>query len=61
MKTDTTTIHSPEATIAQALFDYSGSGQGCDDMLADIALSQAKEIMKALKEQGFTVFRGMQQ
>jgi predicted RNA binding protein YcfA (HicA-like mRNA interferase family) len=30
-------------------------------MLADIALSQAKEIMKALKEQGFTVFRGMQQ
>lgn len=48
-------MNTPHDTIAQALFDFSGSGQGVDDMLADIAASQATAILDSLKANGWLI------
>lgn len=48
----------PEAlkdVIVGALMEYSGSGQGVDDMLYDIACGQADQIVAALHLFGWEV------
>lgn len=41
--------------IADALFEFSGSGQGVDDMLAAIAEAQSDVILSALSAAGYRV------
>ncbi len=41
--------------IARALVDWSGSGQGADDMLAEIANGQADAILAALTAGGYRI------
>jgi hypothetical protein len=45
----------PREIIAQSLFDFSGSGQGVDDMLEAIAFEQSHAIFNDLKTAGFTI------
>lgn len=50
----------PEAQgiIADALFDWGGSGQGVDDMLQSIAASQANAVCEALARDGYWLMKG---
>ena len=41
--------------VAKALYDWAGSGQGVDDMLAAIAEGQADDILDALTDAGWTL------
>lgn len=41
--------------IARALYEWSGSGQGVDDMLAEIAMAQSDAILAALEAAGYVV------
>lgn len=46
---------SAKEVIAMALYEYSGSGQGVDDMLAEIAMAQTDAILAALEAAGYVV------
>ena len=48
---------SPRDVIVKALFDWAGSGQGVDDMLAEIAQAQSDAILSALAAAGYRVVR----
>jgi hypothetical protein len=45
----------PREVIAQSLFDFSGSGQGVDDMLEAIAFEQSHAIFNDLKTAGYSI------
>ena len=47
----------PFEIIAGALLDYSGSGQGVDEMLIAIAEGQASAILEELEQEGWCVVR----
>lgn len=47
----------PKPTIVGALFTFSGSGQGVDDMLLDIAKGQTEQILSDLNDDGFVIVR----
>ena len=46
---------SAREVIAQTLFEFSGSGQGVDDMLAEIANAQTETIIDALTAAGYRI------
>ena len=46
---------SAKEVIAAALFEWGGSGQGVDDILAEIATAQAVAILAALDAAGLVV------
>lgn len=47
----------PKPTIVGALFTFSGSGQGVDDMLIEIAKGQADQILSDLNDDGFVIVK----
>lgn len=46
---------SAREVIAQTLFEFSGNGQGVDDMLAEIANAQTETIIDALTAAGYRI------
>lgn len=57
MYTETSGAKSPSEVIAAALLEYSGSGQGVDDMLVEIAQSQTSAIIDDLRAAGYIIVR----